>query len=75
MTIEKIEGLDLLKKYSLKTKGHTDFDFMDYDIINYLQTLMTEIDCSPPNTDQLNRKISSVVIFYEEDACEMKKEV
>ena len=67
LSIEKIKGLGHLEKYSLETKRHSDFDFMDYDIINYLQSLSTETDMSPPNTDQIQRRIASIVIFYEED--------
>jgi len=58
---------DYLDAYSKKANGHTDWAYMDYDIINYLQSLSTPREPSPPNTDQIQRRISSIVIFYEED--------
>ena len=61
---------DHLDHYSLQTKGHDNWAYMDSYIIEYLQSFKSDIDYSPPNTDQLDRKISSVVIFYEDNECD-----
>lgn len=72
MTPKELEELtefptDFLDTYCSSQVGHTDWAFMDYDIIDYLQSLSQERDCSPPNTDQIQRNIESIVIFYKED--------